>query len=575
MLRGCFVALLLHPLLTGNSVTAQPTSTLTVGTGTTDGYYSPIYSCFGYNYVQQIYTQAEIIAANGGNPTPTNTITKIRFHISTGSYNSSTTSFTDWTVWMGSTPTSSFSSNTSWIPLTSMTQVYTGNVTFPANGNWLEITLPTPFIWDGTSNIVVAVDENTPGYSCTMQWTSTNMTDNKVIYYYDDNNNPDPNSPPSANGTTSTRANIQFEFLVPPDNAGVDSIFVPEMPFCSGVQTVMARIHNYGSNMVDNVNVNWSVGGVAQSAIAYSTPIDMENTPAGPYAIVALGPVDFPYNSPKEIKAWTSMPNGNADTKPENDTTTTTITGELQGINNFSMTPTNDTAICIGSSITFDAGTHPKNPIYIWSNGVLTQTNTVTEAGIVTVKVQNTDGCTAYDTATVTTLPNPVANSIAIIDNGGGSFTFNIIGAQYIDNYVWDFGDSSPTESGPGPKTHLYTQQGEYNATVTLSNECDEIVITRLIAVGSLLGIDDLNELQKDLKVFPNPGKETVTIASNNSSIKMTNVEVYNLMGQKVYSSEIKSEKHKLDVSAFSAGIYNVLINTNKGKVTKKLEVIK
>ncbi len=548
---------------------AQPTSTVTVGTGTTIGNYVPIYSCYGYTYSQQIFTAAQIVAANGGVMPPTNTITKIRFYVT--ALPTTTASSNDWTVYMGNTTTATFASSTSWIPVASLTQIFTGTVTFPTTvNNWMEITLATPFVWDGTSNIVIGVDENVTGYNCTVNWASTVMSGNQAIYYYSDLTNPNPSSPPSGT-TSSTRANAQFEFLVPPNNAGVDSIFVPTFPFCSGPATVSARVHNYGSNIVNNVSVNWSIDGVLQTPIDITTPIDMENSTAGPDAYVTLDTIPFSYNVAKVIKAWTKLPNGVADTKPVNDTTTQSITATQQGID-FTITP-QDTTICVGEDLVLDAGTQPFNPIYIWNTGALTQTITVDQAGVYSVKVQNTFGCYDIDTIMVSTHPSPLVNSIAIIDNGGGSFTFNIIGAQNINTYAWDFGDGT-TASGPGPKTHVYTTPGEYTTTVTLTNDCGSVVTTRLIAVGGGTGLDELSALQKEMKVFPNPSNGLVTIANNNG-IKMKSIAMFNIMGQEVYSAgSLNAEQHQINTAEFAAGIYTVTIETDKGKVSKKLEIM-
>lgn len=186
-----------------------------VGTGTTTSGTNPINSCYVYNYTQQLYTAAEIIAANG-NVTPQGTINNIRFHINASSYHSSTMNFNTWKVYIGFVTQATFTSNTNWVPLASMTQVFSGLLIFPPNGNWIDIPLQTQLSWNGTSNIVVAIHEEVPGYDCTMQWTSTSTSANyRTIYYYDDSNNPSPTSPPSATGRSYTRPNIQFNFVAP------------------------------------------------------------------------------------------------------------------------------------------------------------------------------------------------------------------------------------------------------------------------------------------------------------------------------------------------------------------------
>jgi PKD repeat protein len=180
-------------------------TTVQIGSGTTTTAYMPLYTCYGYNYSQQIYLASEL-SAGGAIASP---ITKVRFYYNSGGTTYS--SWTSWTVYMGNTGTASFASTTSWIPVGSMTQVYSGNIPTPVAGTWLELPV-TGFSWDGTSNIVVAVDENTSGYSCTAYWRSFTASGNRAILYYSDGTNPNPASPPTANyGPSAVLSQVQFD----------------------------------------------------------------------------------------------------------------------------------------------------------------------------------------------------------------------------------------------------------------------------------------------------------------------------------------------------------------------------
>jgi gliding motility-associated-like protein len=182
--------------------------TVTVGTGTVTNNWCPVYSFYGYNYTQQIYTSAELTA---GGALAGMQINAIRFYWAGGTGNLTNTE--TWTIYLANSTQNDFATTTSWLPIAQFTEVYTGAVTLPAAAGWLTINLTTPYIWNG-NNIIVAVDENVSGYGSTVNWTSTSTSSTyRAIYYYNDNTNPNPASPPTATGRTYNRPNIQFDMI--------------------------------------------------------------------------------------------------------------------------------------------------------------------------------------------------------------------------------------------------------------------------------------------------------------------------------------------------------------------------
>lgn len=113
----------------------------------------PVYTYYNYNYTQQIYPQANVGGAE--------TFIGIRFYYAGGS----TTNSNDWVIYMGNTTKSTFSSTTDWVPVTSLTQVFNGPVSYPAAEGWMNINLTVPFSYNGTDNLIVAVDENTANHA--------------------------------------------------------------------------------------------------------------------------------------------------------------------------------------------------------------------------------------------------------------------------------------------------------------------------------------------------------------------------------------------------------------------------
>ncbi|CAD7809331.1 hypothetical protein CHRY9390_01980 [Chryseobacterium aquaeductus] len=203
-----------------------------IGGGTTSVGTLPIYSCFGFNYSQQIYTAAEVAGAIGTN----NFITKIRFFVSTTA--TTQANYNQWVVYMGNTTQANFATTTSWIASTSLQQVYSGTLANMTNGTWVELTLTNPFVWDGTSNIVIAVDENAGGYSCTQNWGDYPAGTNRGILHYSDSVNADPAAPPTASARYNTipRVQIVAESLQPCTTAPPLNIAVGQLtPTSAGV----------------------------------------------------------------------------------------------------------------------------------------------------------------------------------------------------------------------------------------------------------------------------------------------------------------------------------------------------
>lgn len=178
--------------------------TITVGSGTSTSYLIPVNSNWGYTYSQQIILQSEI--ATSGN------IEKIKFYMVGGI---PLTSSNDWTIYLGHTSKTSFSSNTDWVTSAGLTQVYSGTIAATPVAGWYEIILTTPFAYNNVDNLVVGVDENATSYDGSSNyvrvWTPTGT--NRCIYYRSDTTNPDP-----ANITqTGTRQNAinQMQLVFP------------------------------------------------------------------------------------------------------------------------------------------------------------------------------------------------------------------------------------------------------------------------------------------------------------------------------------------------------------------------
>lgn len=317
------------------------------------------------------------------------------------------------------------------------------------------------------------------------------------------------------------------------NNTGAYALINPTGAFCGGPRPVQVSIINAGVNTINNAEIHWSVNGVMQPVVNYTGPL------TGIYSNVNIDTVDlgtavFPMGMPSVVKAWTRLPNGQADAYNANDTISITV----QPAYSITVNLGNDTAICAQSSLTLNAG----NPgaTYLWSNGSTGQTLVTNAAGPYFVTVTAANGCKGYDTLNLDLTPLPVVNlgndtaicpgsaivldagnpgaaylwddgsimqtrtaateatyTVAVTANGctatdainvslidapvadginavygdTATYTFNVDNPQFAQTYTWDFGDGSPVATGMVVQ-HTYAHNGIYLVTLSMGGYC-------------------------------------------------------------------------------------------------------
>ena len=177
-------------------------SQVTIGTENDGGLLEslPITSYYGFSYGQSIYLASEINTSGD--------ISSIDFQLKSGADMSEADDMID--VWIGHSSKTSFTSTSDWVDVTSLTKVLnSGTATVAADV--LTITFSAPFAYNGTDNLIIAVDANEPGFGGSGDRISVTdgPTSNLSLMYYDDDTNPDPTSPPTGFRYLS-RGNITF-----------------------------------------------------------------------------------------------------------------------------------------------------------------------------------------------------------------------------------------------------------------------------------------------------------------------------------------------------------------------------
>ncbi|PWT99543.1 MAG: hypothetical protein C5B52_10480 [Bacteroidetes bacterium] len=156
---------------------------------------------------------------------------------------------------------------------------------------------------------------------------------------------------------------------------------------------------------------------------------------------------------------------------PSSGLPTTTTNSVIVNGGGITVNLGNDTAICLGNTLTLNAGN--AGSTYLWKSGATTQTITVLFPGKYWVDVTN-GGCSGSDTIVVSVKPPLAVNfgidsSLANCTPADIKFTDSskVSCGQTISSWAWDFGDGN-TSSQQSP-THTYSAAGSYTVQLTVT----------------------------------------------------------------------------------------------------------
>lgn len=169
---------------TSEEVTSEPLSVLQpeaaeeviVGAGTATSNQVPYNSYYNNAGSQILYTASEI--------GKTGTITALSFNVASASAMSQTS----FKVYLGATDKESLTAADA-LGSDELTEVYSNDAqTIGSATGWETITLDTPFLYDGTKNLVVAVYRTASKYNSQLKYQSTSNVSGKTIYRGSDSN---------------------------------------------------------------------------------------------------------------------------------------------------------------------------------------------------------------------------------------------------------------------------------------------------------------------------------------------------------------------------------------------------
>jgi len=167
----------------------------------------PIEPLARFSYTQQLFLASEIEMAGE--------ITHLGFQ-----YNVQSSLFfagnKDWKIYLGH---SDLNAMQDWVPINELSLVFNGSLSLDSFDNslpgsgWLTIPLQQGFLYDGASNLIIAVDENTDGSGASSDdFYCREMASVRALNYQSMSINPDPENPPDTINFKQYLANLRLHF---------------------------------------------------------------------------------------------------------------------------------------------------------------------------------------------------------------------------------------------------------------------------------------------------------------------------------------------------------------------------
>jgi hypothetical protein len=113
-----------------------------------------------------------------------------------------------------------------------------------------------------------------------------------------------------------------------------------------------------------------------------------------------------------------------------------------------------------------------------------------------------------------------------------------------------------------------YDNQTVYVAIQCVSQDAFIFMIDD-VSIDFTVGVPAIPQ-DMQISVYPNPVSNQLNITSG---VVMTQVEIFNQLGQKVFGQVVKDTNFNLNTTGFNSGVYFIKITSDEGIATKKIMV--
>ncbi|MDD3739935.1 MAG: PKD domain-containing protein [Bacteroidales bacterium] len=152
----------------------------------------------------------------------------------------------------------------------------------------------------------------------------------------------------------------------------------------------------------------------------------------------------------------------------------------------------------------------------------------------------------------------------------GGEVDVNLYNNNpYVDSWEWDFDDGGVSTSSTAAVEHIYTEVGEYNVQVTVTDgECVKTANKKIyIELGN-----EVPQFEKiDMQIFPNPTSHDFIVKTSLPNYQKVEIKIAGLNGHLKSVIPVTGETTIIPTKGWSHGVYvcNLFVEGKLVKVEK------
>ena len=231
-----------------------------------------------------------------------------------------------------------------------------------------------------------------------------------------------------------------------------------------------------------------------------------------------------------------------------------------------------DSTLCVGESVTLEAGNEESAVSYMWNDDSTDSTFTATTTGGYWVMVTDTAGCFDIGSVLLNFLEPSTVDGISVENNGLDAIV-TADNPQNVDTYDWDFGDGTVVTSSSPVEFHTYPDYGDYEVMLTVSGgaSCTSASLSQTISI--ITSVNELSGEDISLIIYPNPAQDQINLISDGDA-EIEKIELINSIGQTVYTAEVnKLDDKQIDATKLENGLYFLKAYTKNSSHTLRVVI--